>query len=68
MKKFRVVSNEIYEDTGNPRKDRLIWRLTISGEWVTGPGLGDEHDTLTQAVPEQLKYLAASNVFLELRN
>lgn len=54
MWKFKVVRNEIYEDTGNPRKDRLAAKVTPSGALLPGPGLGDETEEMYNAVPEEL--------------
>jgi len=52
--KFRVALNHIYEDTGDPRKDRLVMIAKPTGALFPGPGLGDEEEALYEAVPEEL--------------
>jgi hypothetical protein len=65
METFRVSGTYIYEDTGNPRKDRLIYKVLDNGEVESGPGLGYEHDTLTNAVPAYMVDEAIENWRIE---
>ena len=62
MEEYRVFENKIYENTGHPKTDRLILRLTIGGNWVT------DYPELAAKVPSKYRYLAASNMHRDLRN
>jgi len=50
---FRVSRNQIYENTGNPLKDRLVVEVLKNGARRTGPGLAWETMELFEAVPER---------------
>lgn len=55
--KFKIAKDEpwkIYEDTGDPKKDRLVMYATPSGAMLEGPGLGNETAQLYEAVPEDM--------------
>ena len=52
--KFRVSRNHIYEDTGNPRKDRLVMIARPSGILEPGVGLGKETEDLFDAIHKTL--------------
>lgn len=50
---FRVSRNQIYENTGNRTKDRLVVEVLKNGARRTGPGLAWETMELFEAVPER---------------
>lgn len=55
--KFKISKDEpwkIYEDTGDPRKDRLVMYTTRSGMMLAGPGLGHQTNALYNAVPLEM--------------
>lgn len=54
---YKVFDNKIYDDQG-----LLILKLTIGGSWKT------DYPELAAKVPAQIKYLAASNMYQDLRN
>lgn len=45
MEQFKFVGKDIYENTGNPRKDRLILK-NVDGEFQIGPGLKSNAELL----------------------
>ncbi len=54
--KFRIPKDEpwkIYEDTGDPKKDRLVMYTSYRAV-LEGPGLGDQTAELYNAVPSDL--------------
>lgn len=55
--KFKIPKDEpwkIYEDTGDPKKDRLVMYTTKSGMMLPGPGLRHQTNALYNAVPLEM--------------
>lgn len=61
MANFYVSGNEVYEDRGDPRNNRLVLRAMADGRLVEGPGLGGEALRLVQAVPLHVIGIAKMN-------
>jgi hypothetical protein len=61
MKTFYVSGHDIYENNGDPRRNRLVIRAHPNGKLSEGPGLGDEALDLVTAVPTQLIVKAQEN-------